>query len=67
MVQWARLHAPNAGGPGLIPGQGTRSCVPQLRVLMLQLRVHMPQLRSPHAATMSLHATAKKKKIRMLQ
>ena len=25
MAQWLRLHAPNAGGPGLIPGQGTRS------------------------------------------
>ena len=25
MVQWVRLHAPNAGGPGSIPGQGTRS------------------------------------------
>ena len=24
MVQWLRLCAPNAGGPGLIPGQGTR-------------------------------------------
>ena len=24
-VQWLRLHAPNARGPGLIPGQGTRS------------------------------------------
>ena len=24
-VQWLRLHAPNVGGPGLIPGQGTRS------------------------------------------
>ena len=31
MVQWLRLRAPNAGGPGLIPGQGTRSHVPQLR------------------------------------
>ena len=37
MVQWLRLHTPNAGGTGLIPGQGTRSH-------MLQLRVHMPQL-----------------------
>ena len=27
MAQWLRLHAPNAGGPGLIPGQGTRSHV----------------------------------------
>ena len=25
MVQWLRHHAANAGGPGLIPGQGTRS------------------------------------------
>ena len=25
VVQWLRLHAANAGGPGSIPGQGTRS------------------------------------------
>ena len=25
LVQWLRFCAPNAGGPGLIPGQGTRS------------------------------------------
>ncbi|TEA38184.1 hypothetical protein DBR06_SOUSAS110021, partial [Sousa chinensis] len=25
VVQWLRLCAPNAGDPGLIPGQGTRS------------------------------------------
>ena len=25
VVQWLGLHAPNAGGPGSIPGQGTRS------------------------------------------
>ena len=31
VVQWLRLYAPNAGGPGLIPNQGTRSQVPQLR------------------------------------
>ena len=37
VVQWLRLHAPNAGGPGSIPGQGTRS-------LMLQLKI-------PHTAT----------------
>ena len=37
MVQWLRLHAPNAGGPGSIPGQGTRS--------------HMSQLKTPHALT----------------
>ena len=25
VVQWLRLQAPNAEGPGLIPGQGARS------------------------------------------
>ena len=35
VVQWPRLHVPNAGGPGSIPGQGTRSHRLQLRVLML--------------------------------
>ncbi|TEA33475.1 hypothetical protein DBR06_SOUSAS3910016, partial [Sousa chinensis] len=25
VVQWMRLCAPSAGGPGSIPGQGTRS------------------------------------------
>ena len=44
VAQWIRLHTPNAGGPRSIPGQGTRSC-------MLQLRICMPQLRSLHAAT----------------
>ena len=37
VVQWLRQHAPNAGGPGVIPGQRTRS--------------HMPQLKIPCAAT----------------
>ena len=31
VVQWLRLCALHAGGPGLIPGQGTRSHMPQLR------------------------------------
>ena len=25
MVQWLRLRNPNAGGPGSVPGQGTKS------------------------------------------
>ena len=41
-VQWLRLQAPNAGSPSLIPGQGTRSHVPQLRVHMLQLTPTQP-------------------------
>ena len=32
VVQWLRLCAPSARGPGSIPGQGTRSHIPQLRV-----------------------------------
>ena len=60
VVQWLRLHAPNAGGPGSIPDQGTRSHMPQLRVLMPQLKIPhaatkirslVSQLKSPHAAT----------------
>ena len=42
VVQWLRLCAPNAGGLGSIPGQGTRSH-------MLQLRVHVPQLKKDPA------------------
>ena len=39
VVQWLRLHAPNArGGPGSVPGQRTRSHGPQLRVLMPKQR-----------------------------
>ena len=47
MVQWLRLHAPNAEGLGSIPGQGFRSHMPQLRGCMLQLNpaLHVPQLR----------------------
>ena len=50
MVQWLRLHAPNAGGLGSFPGQGTIN------------RSHMPQLKILHAATKKKkipHATTK--------
>ena len=33
VVQWLRFCAPNAGVPGLIPGQGTRSHILQLKTL----------------------------------
>ncbi|TEA30168.1 hypothetical protein DBR06_SOUSAS4810039, partial [Sousa chinensis] len=39
VVQWLRLCAPNAGGPDSIPDQATRSHMPQLRVLMSQLKI----------------------------
>ena len=38
VVQWLRRCSPSAGGLGVIPGQGTRSHRPQLRVL--QQRSH---------------------------
>ena len=44
VVQWLRLSAPSAGGPGSICGRGTRSH-------MLQLRVLIPQLKIPYATT----------------
>ena len=44
MVQGLRLCAPNTGGPGSIPGQGTR-------FHMSQIRVHMVQLNILHEAT----------------
>ncbi|TEA35737.1 hypothetical protein DBR06_SOUSAS1110094, partial [Sousa chinensis] len=46
VVQWVRLWAPNAGGPGSIPGWGTRS--------------HMhAATKSSHAAMKIPHATVK--------
>ena len=57
VVPWLTLHAPNAGGLGLIPGQGTRSNVLQLRVHTPQLRSRMLQRRSKivQAATKTQH------------
>ena len=31
IIQWLRLPAPSAGGLGSVPGQGTRSHMPQLK------------------------------------
>ena len=38
VVRWLRRHTPNAGGSGSTPGQETRSCIPQLKVCMPQLK-----------------------------
>ena len=46
--RWLRLRTPNAGAPGSILGQGTRSHVPQLRFCM-------PQLKIPRVATKNQH------------
>ena len=44
VVQQLRLHGPNAGGLGSIPGQGLRSC-------MLQLKIPHMATKIPRAAT----------------
>ena len=46
VVQWLRLHTPNAGGLGSIPGQGTRAHMPQLSVPMRQLKVLPASIRT---------------------
>ena len=56
VVQWLRLCAPNAGGLGLIPGQGTRSH-------MLLLIVCMPELKILHAATERSHVRQRRSKV----
>ena len=54
VVQWLRLHAPNAGGPGSTPGQGTQ-------FFMLQLSVCVPA----HMLQLRPSATKKKKRRRI--
>ena len=51
-VQWLRLCTPSSGGPGLIPGQGTRP--------------HLLQLKIPHAATKTCCSQIKNRRKRGL-
>ena len=48
LVQWLRLHTSNAGDPGLITGQGTRSHTPQLRIFMSVLVTQSCPTLQPH-------------------
>ena len=67
VVWWLRFHISMQGGSGLIPGQGTRS-------LMLQLKILHAARKIPHTARKILHAATKtqcsqikkKKKIQLL-
>ena len=43
-IQWPRLCAPNAGGSGMIPGQGTRSYMPQRKIPSAAVKVDDPVL-----------------------
>ena len=47
LVLWLRLSAPSAGGPGLLPGQGTRSHMFHLRVYMSQLKILHTRAKDP--------------------
>ena len=54
VVQWLRHWVSNVGGPGLIPGQGTRSHIPQLKVPSATTE------KIAHAATKILHGQINK-------
>ena len=53
VVQWLGHWVPNAGGLGSIPGQGTWSHMPQLRVCLMQLKI-------PHATPKTWHSQENK-------
>ena len=47
VIQWLRLHSPNTGGPGSIPGQRSKFYMPQLKKKkvhhMVQQMLKIPQ------------------------
>ena len=46
VLQWLRLKAPKARGPGSIPGQGTRSHMPQPKILHATMKMENPKTRN---------------------
>ena len=44
VVQWLGLQVPNAEGPGLIPGQGTRSHKLQLKIPRVTTKIWQSQI-----------------------
>ena len=42
VLQWLRLRAPNAGGPGSIPGQGTGPHMQQLKIPRAKMQIEDP-------------------------
>ena len=59
VAQWLRLRVPNAGGLGSIPGQGTRSHMPQLKIPYAATKIPHAAMKIPHAATKMPRATTK--------
>ena len=43
-IQWLRLHAPNSGSLDSIPCQGTRSPMPQLKILYAKTKTRYDQV-----------------------
>ena len=60
VIQWL---GPNAGGPDLIPGQGTRSHMPQLRVHLLHLKILCATTKTPCSQINSFLNQLPKKKL----
>jgi len=56
VVQWLRLHTLNAGGPGFIPGQGTRldSTRSYRDYTCHNYRSHIPQVKTILHAAMKI-------------
>ena len=44
MVQWLRLHTPDAGGLGSFFGQGTRAHMPQLKIPRAAIKIRHSQI-----------------------
>ena len=65
MVQWLGLCAPNAEGPGLIPGQETRghTLQPSLRMPPQDQTAHMPQVDPLQPNKQTLITKENKKKL----
>ena len=48
MVQWLRLHIPNAENPGLSPSWGSRSHMPQLKIPQAATKTQQSQINKDH-------------------
>ena len=57
VVQWLRLFTPKAGGADSIPGQGTRSHMPKLRIRILRTKIE-----DLHAPAKTWHSQINKNK-----
>ena len=42
VIQWIRLQAPRAGGPGATPGKGAGSHMPQVKIVRAIMKIEDP-------------------------